>query len=140
MMMRDLLCCAIAIYCCLGSAVSVAETEAICRYGSHELPAPLTDKPGRKYARDRFADILHLKLDVTPDFAKRTVSGTATLSFKPIAKPLTRLELDAVGLTIDGITAKWHMAHRFDLFGPVRHAPIWGFACSALPSDRRVFA
>ncbi|MEO6784833.1 MAG: M1 family aminopeptidase, partial [Chthoniobacteraceae bacterium] len=65
-----------------------------------------TDKPGRKYARDRFVDILHLKLDVTPDFAKRMVSGTATLTFRPIARPLSGLELDAVGLTIDGITAQ----------------------------------
>jgi aminopeptidase N len=71
----------------------------------HFLPQPLKLIPGRKYARDRRADILHLKLDVTPDFAKRTVSGTATLRFKPVALPLDKLELDAVELKISSITA-----------------------------------
>ena len=71
----------------------------------HLLPQPLKLIPGRKYARDRRADILHVKLDVTPDFAKRTVSGTATLRFKPIALPLEKLELDAVDLKITSITA-----------------------------------
>ncbi|MEQ1851086.1 MAG: M1 family aminopeptidase [Chthoniobacteraceae bacterium] len=94
----------LAFIICAGSPAVAVET--ICRYDTHLLPEPLTDKPGRKYARDRFVDILHLKLDVTPDFAKRTVRGTATLSFKPIANPLPKLELDAVGLTIGDITAK----------------------------------
>ena len=71
----------------------------------HFLPQPLKLIPGRKYARDRRADILHVKLDVTPDFAKRTVSGTATLRFKPISLPLEKLELDAVDLKITSITA-----------------------------------
>ncbi len=71
----------------------------------HLLPPVLKLIPGRKYARDRRADILHVKLDVTPDFAKRTVSGTATLRFKPIALPLEKLELDAVDLQISSITA-----------------------------------
>ena len=71
----------------------------------HFLPQPLKLIPGRKYARDRRADIVHLKLDVTPDFAKRTVSGMATLRFKPVALPLDKLELDAVDLKISSITA-----------------------------------
>ncbi len=108
-MMRKLLPRVLTLACCLIAAATAAETAMICRYENRELPGPLTDKPGRKYARDRFVDILHLKLDVTPDFAKRTVRGTATLSFKPIAKPLARLELDAVGLTIEGITANGAM-------------------------------
>src|SRR6187200_2685899 len=83
------------------------EDDLVCRYGAeHLLPKPITDKPGRKYARDRFVDVQHLKLDVTPDFAKRTVAGTATLAFKPIARPLSKLELDAIGLTIEEVTAQ----------------------------------
>lgn len=69
----------------------------------HLLPQPVSLKPGRKYARDRLIDIRHLKLDVTPDFAKRSVSGTASLTFKPIAKPLSQLELDAVDLGIEEV-------------------------------------
>ncbi len=61
---------------------------------------------GRKYARDRRADILHVKLDVTPDFAKRTIAGTMTMRLKPIAFPLAKLELDAVDLNIANVTAE----------------------------------
>jgi aminopeptidase N len=51
--------------------------------------------------------VLHVKLDVTPNFAKRTISGTATMRFKPIALPLAKLELDAVDLNvIELITAE----------------------------------
>ncbi len=48
-------------------------------------------------------DILHLKLEVRPDFATRTIRATATLSFKPIARPLPKLELAAVDLRIDTV-------------------------------------
>lgn len=78
-----------------------------CRHCEKQLlPQPIKILPGRKYARDRRADIQHIKLDVTPDFAKRTVAGTATIRFKPIALPLTKLELDAVDLQIAKITAE----------------------------------
>ena len=87
---------------CLDAA---ADSTECLHCDKHFLPQPLKLIPGRKYARDRRADILHVKLDVTPDFAKRTVSGTATLRFKPIAMPLEQLELDAVDLKIASITA-----------------------------------
>jgi aminopeptidase N len=84
---------------------AAADSTECLHCDKHFLPQPLKLIPGRKYARDRRADILHVKLDVTPDFAKRTVSGTATLRFKPIAQPLEKLELDAVDLKITSITA-----------------------------------
>jgi aminopeptidase N len=59
----------------------------------------------RKYAPDREVDILHLTLDVTPDFTKRTVSGAATWKFKSIAKPFAELKLDAVDLTVASVTS-----------------------------------
>ena len=53
-----------------------------CRHcEKHLLPQPIKLVEGRKYARDRRIDILHLKLDVTPDFAKRSVAGTTTMTF-----------------------------------------------------------
>src|ERR1043166_7011729 len=63
--------------------------------------APPPSSPGsapRQYARDREMELLHLALDVTPNFKQRTVSGTATLTFKPIAKSLEEIKLDAVDL------------------------------------------
>lgn len=56
-----------------------------------------------KYAPDRVIDIEHVALDVTPDFEKRDVRGSATISFAPISKPLEQLRLDAVDLTIASI-------------------------------------
>jgi aminopeptidase N len=77
----------------------------------HAAPAPVLsslapDSPDyRKYARDREIDILHLTLDVTPDFKQRTVSGTATWKFKPIARALAELKLDGVNLNVDSVTS-----------------------------------
>lgn len=83
-----------------------AATLSACRCDKHLLPSPVKLVPGRKYARDRLVDIQHLALDVTPDFAKRSVAGTARLSFKPIARPLPKLELDAIGLRVEAVTAE----------------------------------
>ncbi|WP_395736074.1 M1 family aminopeptidase [Prosthecobacter sp.] len=85
---------------------AAADSTECLHCNKHLLPQPLKLIPGRKYARDRRADILHVKLNVTPDFARRTVSGTAALRFKPIALPLEKLELDAVDLKIASITAE----------------------------------
>jgi aminopeptidase N len=84
-----------------------AETEAIAIecIKSATFLAPLDSPEHRKYAPDREIDILHLALDVTPDFKQRTVAGTATLRFKPIAKPLQELKLDAVDLVVESLTA-----------------------------------
>tara|TARA_R110002096_G_scaffold14302_12_gene49881 strand:- start:1498 stop:4185 length:2688 start_codon:yes stop_codon:yes gene_type:complete len=55
---------------------------------------------GPKYAPDREIDVLHLKLDITPDFKRRSVSGVSTLSFSPIAKPVNQLRLNAIDLAV----------------------------------------
>lgn len=69
----------------------------------HALPAPVHPKEGRKYARDRMVDLLHLKLDVTPDFARRSLVVITEWRFQPIARPLKELTLDAVGLNIEAV-------------------------------------
>ncbi len=85
------------------------EHELICRFCADEDAEHSQwiggDLPGDgfRYAPDRLVDVLHIKLDVTPDFARRTVSGTTTITFAPIAKPLEQLRLDAVDLTIRGV-------------------------------------
>jgi len=57
----------------------------------------------RQYAPDREIDVLHLKLDVTPNFEQKTIAGTSELRFKPIAKSLKTLRLDSVDLAIDKV-------------------------------------
>src|SRR6266540_1485097 len=68
-------------------------------------PAALDSPDYRKYAPDRQIDILHLTLDVTPDFTQRTVTGSATWKFKPIAKPFAELKLDGVDLNVSSVTS-----------------------------------
>ncbi|MGV3774304.1 MAG: M1 family aminopeptidase [Verrucomicrobiales bacterium] len=71
-------------------------------HASFLKPGP--DSPEyRKYAPERRVDILHLALDVTPNFKERTVSGTMTLSFRPIVEPLKELRLDGVDLKIEKV-------------------------------------
>lgn len=93
-----------SLFVTLGS-VSAEELQ-ICRYCDGDLAAISFDPPtpGRKYAPDRLVDMLHVKLDVTPNFDNATVAGTATLTFVPISKPLSELRLDAVRLAIDEVT------------------------------------
>lgn len=89
------------------SGTLLAETSSEmtrCR-GSAALLAPPDSADHRKYAPSREIDILHLALDVTPDFKARTVAGQASLRFKPIAKPFREMRLDAIDLTITNVTA-----------------------------------
>ena len=89
---------------CLGPAVH-GESESLLCHGFQSAFAPVDSADHRKYAPDREIDILHLALDVTPDFRRRTVAAAATLRFKPIAKPLTELKLDAVDLSVESVVA-----------------------------------
>ncbi|MFC1758791.1 M1 family aminopeptidase [Planctomycetota bacterium] len=80
--------------------------EWTCRYCEAAARAASADSSDlRKYARDREIDVLHLTLDVTPDFGQRTVAGTATIRFRPIAKPVREITLDAIRLTVEEITS-----------------------------------
>src|SRR4030042_949334 len=58
-----------------------------------------------QYAPDREADILHITIDVTPDFKNRTIAGTTTIKFAPISKPLTEFRLNAVDLDVSSVTS-----------------------------------
>ncbi|MET0794325.1 MAG: M1 family metallopeptidase, partial [Polyangiaceae bacterium] len=57
----------------------------------------------RKYERSRPFAIPHLALDLSLDFATKSVSGAATLSFERIAPEAGELSLDAVGFSIESV-------------------------------------
>lgn len=57
-----------------------------------------------KYAPDRKVDIEHLALDLTPDFKRRSIAGSMTMTFKALGKPLEELVLDAAYLDIGAVT------------------------------------
>ncbi len=59
----------------------------------------------RQYAPNRRVDVRHLKLDLTPNFEKRNLTGIAYFSFSPIGKPLHEFQLDAVDLRIHSVNA-----------------------------------
>ncbi len=57
----------------------------------------------RKYERSRPFAIPHLFLDLSLDFAAKSVSGAATLSFERVAPDAGELTLDAVGFSIESV-------------------------------------
>ena len=71
----------------------------------------------RNYAPSRQIDILHLAIDVTPDFKQRSIEAETTIRFKPIAKPLSELRLDAVDLSVSKVGSSdtisgWHASDK----------------------------
>src|SRR5208283_5810613 len=84
-----------------------AETEstAIQCVKSATFLAPVDSPDYRKYAPDRLVQMVHLALDITPDFKQRTIVATATLRLKPVVKPVQELKLDAVDLNVRSVTA-----------------------------------
>ena len=97
----------VIVVVCWFAFVTRAETEAtaIECLKSATFLAPIDSSAHRKYAPDREVDALNLALDVTPDFKQRTVEGKATIRFKPIARPVEELKLDAVDLEVHSVTA-----------------------------------
>ena len=81
------------------------ESSAIECIKSATFLAPVDSSGYRKYAPDRVVQILHLALDVTPDFKKRSVEGRATARFKPLALPTQELTLDGIDLTVHSVTS-----------------------------------
>ncbi|MBI4326355.1 MAG: HEAT repeat domain-containing protein [Chloroflexi bacterium] len=106
-MIQKALAASLTLVLCFNSAVlSRADNVEELRCGHTYLrAAPIDSSDHRKYAPSREIDILHLTLDVTPDFKKRTVAGKATLRFKPIAQPFQELRLNAVDLNVQSVTA-----------------------------------
>jgi aminopeptidase N len=93
-----------AFFCFVTLSVKAEVSELLCA-AARTLAAPTTpDSPDyRKYAPDRKVDILNVLVDITPDFTNETISATATLTFKPIAKPLREWKLDAEELRISSV-------------------------------------
>ncbi len=95
----------LGIVCAFGSNLPAADDSAgIECLKSADFLASADGGSPLNYAPDRDVTVLHLALDVTPDFKQRTVAGTATLQFKPNLKPARELKLDAVDLQVQSVT------------------------------------
>src|SRR5438552_386677 len=96
----------VALVSFLAGTVLRAESELLeCGQARAWLAAAADSPDYLKYAPSREIDILHLALDVTPDFKARSISGQATLRFKPIAKPFAELKLDGVDLAVSAVVS-----------------------------------
>ncbi len=104
-------CCALVAWAT--SPAWAEQQTGVCRYCQQTVgrvgasAAESGSRTVRHYAPDRLADILHIRLEVTPDFQQHTVAGSATITFEPIAKPLRELKLDAVDLRIHSVRSAW---------------------------------
>ena len=78
------------------------EREAIC-HQHFAAPIPFDRSEARKYAPSREVDLLHLMIDVTPNFQERTIAAQCMIRFKPLMKPLSELQLDAVDLSVNKV-------------------------------------
>jgi aminopeptidase N len=84
----------------------LVEAEARCR--GHSLADGRFPLPGDKprYPRDRVVDIKHVRLDVTLGLDEKRVSGSVAHTFSPINDGVSSIELDSVGLEIEGVHLK----------------------------------
>ncbi|WP_035566885.1 M1 family metallopeptidase [Hymenobacter sp. IS2118] len=65
-------------------------------------PAPMAESPYRASAT-KINDLVHTKLDVRFDYAKRYLYGKAWITLKPHAYPTDTLRLDAKGMDIKAV-------------------------------------
>lgn len=77
-----------------------SDTDGVVMNAQDTEPYYYRGKSEIQYARERKVDILHVALDVTPDFEKRTISGEMTMTFEPLVKPLEELRLDAIEMDV----------------------------------------
>jgi aminopeptidase N len=87
-----------------GARAEIQSTAIRCVKSASFL-APIDSPDYRKYAPDRAVQMMHLALDVTPDFKQRTITATATLRLKAVLKPVQEITLDAVDLNVRSVTA-----------------------------------
>ncbi|MFO0737018.1 MAG: M1 family aminopeptidase [Labilithrix sp.] len=66
-------------------------------------PFAFTNSP-RHFERPRPFAIQHIALDLALDFATKSVAGSATLRLRRIDPEATRIDLDAIGFTVESVT------------------------------------
>lgn len=114
----------VAVRCCAFATVLLGllpgvltASEIICRYCEHAheylMPPGLELEGSHHYAPPRQVDVQHIKLDVTPDFATKTVAGTASITATVLATPLDLLRLDAVNLRVAAVRCEGHAVSNF---------------------------
>ena len=117
----------------LAGARAETDSTAIQCVKSARFLAPMDSPDYRKYAPDRSVQMVHLALDITPDFNQRTIAATATLRLKAVGKPMQEITLDAVDLDVHSVTA----SEKVQAYQATDKQLIVTFA-EALPPDQEV--
>jgi aminopeptidase N len=73
--------------------------------------APISSSEYRKYAPDREVDMLHLAIDVTPNFKERSLSAETVLRFKPLRSEIREIRLNAEDLRVSELSSSAPVAH-----------------------------
>ena len=89
--------------CCAGAHNHEHEREHSHEQGAAARPFAFASSP-RHFERDRPFAIEHIALELTFDFVKRGVRGSAALVLRRIDPDATVVELDAIAFTIAGVT------------------------------------
>lgn len=63
-------------------------------------------RPDYHATANRYIDVLHTALDVTPNWKQRYLNGTAVITAKPYFYPTKTVELDARGMEIKSVTVR----------------------------------
>ena len=87
-----------------GRSLSAAEVNRSGVGGSAPSDAPLAVVDAHSYARPAEIRVEHVTLDLTVDFERKQLKGTAILRFKRVASSATKLVLDTAGLSLTRVT------------------------------------
>jgi aminopeptidase N len=94
--------------------------ELVCRRcaAGHAADSQPFELPGAKatWVPDRVVDVRHIRLEVGLDFSHKRVDGVCTLTLVPLNTGPTRVELNAVEMTIHAVTLGdgGELPHRYD--------------------------
>ena len=91
---------------CLLTLIPSRANEMICAGAFRGSAAPIDSAEFRKYAPERNVDILHIVIDVTPNFKERSIAAKSTLKFKPIRADVTEVRLNAQDLRIREVSSR----------------------------------
>ncbi len=83
-----------------GQAFVLPSDSALDKFREKPVPVWAAKKYGYKPASTRDWDLIHTKLEVSPDWSKQHLMGKATLEMEPWFFPQKSIELDAKGFDI----------------------------------------
>ena len=67
--------------------------------------APVDSAEFRKYAPERTVDMVHIAIDVTPNFRERSIRASTTLRFKPLRAGTREVRLNAQDLRVEKVSS-----------------------------------